>query len=146
VNVSYGNFDIIPLHDAAKFPDHVALNLLQGEDQFGVGRILYTEKVQFQDLNSMAFASFSTSFTFDVNSSEGLSGDGLAFIIVADISSPPSTFSGGQLGLLDLLENGNASNRVFAVEIDTNQNLEYNDPSNSHVGVFYQYSNITSDM
>jgi hypothetical protein len=83
----------------------------------------------------MAFASFSTSFTFDVNSSEGPSGDGLDFIVVADNSGPPSTFSGGQLGLLDPLENGNASNRVFAVEIDTYQNLEYNDPSNSHVGV-----------
>ncbi len=35
MNFSYGNFDnsnLIPLHDAAKFPDHVALNLLQGED------------------------------------------------------------------------------------------------------------------
>jgi len=67
----------------------------------------------------MAFASFSTFFTFDVNNSEGLSGDGLAFIIVADNSSPPSTFSGGQLGLLDPFKNGNASNRVFSVEIDT---------------------------
>ncbi len=138
VNFSYGNFDnstLIPLHDAAKFPDHAVLNLMQAQDHIGVGRILYTEKVQFQDLNSMDFASFSTSFTFDVNSSEGLSGDGLAFIIVADNSSPPSTFSGGQLGLLDPLENGNASNRVFAVEIDTYQNVEYNDSSNSHVGV-----------
>jgi hypothetical protein len=138
VNFSYGNFDnssLIALHDAAIFPDHVMLNLLQGEDRFGVGRILYSEKVQFQDLNSMAFASFSTVFTFDVNSPEGLSGDGLAFIIVADNSSPPEAFNGGQLGLLDPQKNGNASNRVFAVEIDTYQNLEYNDPSNSHVGV-----------
>ncbi len=138
VNFSYGNFDnsnLIPLRDAEQYSDHVVLNLVKGEDQYGVGRILYTEKVQFQDLNSMAFASFSTFFTFDVNSSEGLSGDGLAFIIVADNSSPPSTFSGGQLGLLDPLKNGNASNRVFAVEIDTHQNLEYKDPSNSHVGV-----------
>ncbi|CAM6039012.1 unnamed protein product [Sphagnum compactum] len=138
VNFSYGNFDnstLIPLHDAAKFPDHVVLNLLQGQDKFGVGRILYTEKVQFQDLNSMAFASFSTFFTFGVNSSEGVSGDGLAFIIVADNSSPSDKFSGGQLGLLDPLKDGNASNRVFAVEIDTYQNLEHNDPSNSHVGV-----------
>ncbi len=138
MNFSFGNFDnsnIIALHDATKFPDHVALNLLQGEDQFGVGRILCAKKVQFQDLNSMAFASFSTSFTFDVNSSEGVSGDGLDFIVVADNFGPPSTFNGGQLGLLNPLENGNASNRVFAVEIDTYQNLEYNDPSNSHVGV-----------
>ncbi|KAH8938865.1 hypothetical protein BDL97_15G005300, partial [Sphagnum fallax] len=125
VNFSYGNFDnsnLIPLHDAAKFPNHVVLNLLQGQDQFVVGTISYSEKVQFQDLNSMAFASFSTFFTFDVNNSEGLSGDGLAFIIVADNSSPPSTFSGGQLGLLDPFKNGNASN-------------QYNDPSNSQVGV-----------
>jgi serine/threonine protein kinase len=138
VNFSYGNFDnssLIALHDAEKFPDHVTLNLLQGEDQFGVGWILYSEKVQFQDLNSMAFASFSTFFTFDVNSSEDLSGDGLAFIIVANNSSPSTNFSGGQLGLLDPKKNGNASNRVFAVEIDTYRNQEYSDPSNSHVGV-----------
>jgi hypothetical protein len=138
VNFSYGNFDnssLITLRDAEQYPDHVVLNLLQGEDKYGVGRILYTEKVQFQDLNSMAFASFSTFFKFGVNSSEGLSGDGLAFIIVADNSRPPDTFSGAQLGLLDPSKNGNASNRVFAVEIDTYQNPEYKDPSNSHVGV-----------
>jgi hypothetical protein len=51
------------------------------------------------------------------------------------LASPPTTFAGGSLGLLSHVTNGNVSNHVFAVEIDTFQNLVYNDPSNSHVGV-----------
>jgi len=68
----------------------------------------------------MTFASFSTFFTFSVTSSSNtLNGDGLAFIIVANNNPPTHNFSGGTLGILSRETNGNASNHVFAVEIDT---------------------------
>jgi hypothetical protein len=113
-------------------------------DAYGVGRILYPEKVQFQDVKSMTFASFSTFFTFSVNTSNNtLNGDGLAFIIVAKNALPPGTFSGELLGLLSPPSNGNASNHIFAVDIDTFQNPQYNDPKNSHVGVDINSLNST---
>jgi hypothetical protein len=76
-------------------------------------------------------------------SSNDTTGDGLAFIIVANNTFPPSNFNGGALGLLSPMTNGNASNHVFAVEIDTYQNPQYNDPSNSHVGVDINSLNST---
>jgi hypothetical protein len=144
MNFSYPNFEnsyLTTLDDAEIIPDYIELNV---ENAYGVGRILYPEKVQFQDVKSMTFASFSTFFTFSVNSSSNTNnGDGLAFIIVANNTSPSSNFTGGGLGILNRETNGNASNHVFAVEIDTFQNFEYNDPSNSHVGVDINSVNST---
>jgi hypothetical protein len=147
VNFSYDSFentDLILLDDAENILDYLDLNVENGSLAFGVSRILHPEKVQFQDVTSMTFASFSTFFTFSVNcSSTILSGDGLAFIVVANNASPPHNFNGGSLGLLSPVTNGNASNHVFAVEIDTFFNPEYNDPSNSHVGVDINSLNST---
>ncbi|CAK9210384.1 unnamed protein product [Sphagnum troendelagicum] len=147
INFSYPNsgiHNLSTLDDAEIFPDYIKLNAENVSDAYGVGRILYREKVQFQDVKSMTFASFSTFFTFSVNTSNNtLYGDGLAFIIVANNALPPGTFSGGSLGLLSPPSNGNASNHIFAVEIDTFQNLQYNDPSDSHVGVDINSLNST---
>ncbi len=150
VNFSYDSFentDLILLDDAENIFDYLELNVENVSDAVGVGRILYPEKVQFQDVKSKTFASFSTFFTFSVNTSitsSSNSGDGLAFIIVANNTTPPGNFSGGQLGILSHMTNGNASNHVFAVEIDTYQNPEYNDPSSSHVGVDINSLNSTA--
>ncbi|KAH9535418.1 hypothetical protein CY35_17G052700 [Sphagnum magellanicum] len=142
---SFENTDLILLDDAENILDYLELNVENVSFAFGVGRILYPKKVQFQDVKSKTFASFSTFFTFSVNtSSSTLTGDGLAFIIVANNTSPPRNFNGGSLGLLSEVTNGNASNHVFAVEIDTFQNLVYNDPSNSHVGVDINSLNSTA--
>jgi serine/threonine protein kinase len=147
VNFSYDNFgnsDLTPRDDAELFGDYIELNAENASFAFGVGRILHPAKVQFQDFKSKTFASFSTFFTFSVNSSGNTYyGDGLAFIIVADNTPPPRNFSGGSLGLLNPVTNGNASNHVFAVEIDTFPNPQYNDPSNSHVGVDINSLNST---
>ncbi|CAM6012778.1 unnamed protein product [Sphagnum balticum] len=149
VNVSFSydksNYaDLTQLDDAEIFPDYIELDAQNASFHFGVARILHPEKVQFLDVKSMTFASFSTFFTFSVNSSSNNSnGDGLAFIIVANNTQPPSNFSGGGLGIVSRSTNGNASNHVFAVEIDTYYNQEYNDSSNSHVGVDINSVNST---
>jgi hypothetical protein len=72
VNFSYDNFgnsDLTALDDAEIFSDYIELNVENASFDFGVGRILHPEKVQFQDVKSKTFASFSTFFTFSVNSS-----------------------------------------------------------------------------
>jgi hypothetical protein len=147
VDFYYDNFTnsgLTLLDDAEFYQDHIELNVENVSDAFGVGRILYPEKVQFQDVKSMTFASFSTFFTFSVNSSpNNYPGDGLAFIIAANNNFPSSNFRGGALGILSNETNGNASNHVFAVEIDTYQDTNYNDPSGSHVGVDINSVNST---
>lgn len=42
---------------------------------------------------------------------------------------------GGQLGLVNVVNNGDVNNHLFAIEIDTFRNVQYKDPSSSHVGV-----------
>ncbi|CAK9265092.1 unnamed protein product, partial [Sphagnum jensenii] len=147
VNFYYHNFEnanLTLLDDAEISSEGIELNVQNVSYASGVGRILYPEKVQFQDVKSMTFASFTTSFAFSVNStSNTLNGDGLAFIIVANNNSPFHNSSGGALGILSRETNGNASNHVFAVEIDTFRNFEYDDPSNSHVGIDINSLNST---
>jgi len=147
VNFSYANFsnsDLTHFYDASNIFDYLELNVQNVDKDFGVGRILYPEKVQFQDVKSKTFASFSTFFTFLVQiSGSNLTGHGLAFIIMANNTTPTGNSSGGSLGLLSRVTNGNASNHVFAVEIDTFLNPEYNDPSGSHVGVDINSLNST---
>jgi hypothetical protein len=140
----FENTDLTVLDNAEVNSECMELNVESVGKAYGVGRILHPEKVQFQDVTSMTFASFSTFFTFSVNSSSNtINGDGLAFIIVANNNAPPSDFSGGTLGILSRETNGNASNHVFAVEIDTFQNSQYNDPSGSHMGVDINSLNST---
>ncbi|CAM6038580.1 unnamed protein product [Sphagnum compactum] len=152
VNFNYDSFDVTSnltkFGDAIILPGYIELNAVSENSAFGVGRILYPKQVQFQDVKSMTFASFSTFFTFSVNSSSNNNtgdgtGDGLAFIIVANNTSLSGNFSGGGLGILNRETNGNASNHVFAVEIDTYQNPQYNDPSDYHVGVDINSLNST---
>jgi hypothetical protein len=42
---------------------------------------------------------------------------------------------GGQLSLVNVVNNGDVNNHLFAIEIDTFRNVQYKDPSSSHVGV-----------
>ena len=63
-----------------------------------------------------------------------LRGNGIAFVI-----SPTRGWSGGlpnqYLGLFNDTNNGNATNHVVAVELDTVQNEEFKDINDNHVGV-----------
>lgn len=61
--------------------------------------------------------------------------DGFAFIIVSNNSVPTLNNYGGQLGIVNVINNGDVNNHLFAIEIDTFRNVEYKDPNSSHVGV-----------
>ncbi|ONK78064.1 uncharacterized protein A4U43_C02F13890 [Asparagus officinalis] len=79
--------------------------------------------------------SFSTTFVFAILSEiSDLSGHGIAFVVsrTRNLSSAlPSQY----LGLFNISNNGNASNHVFAVELDTILSSEFNDISDNHVGI-----------
>nr|XP_015614941.2 L-type lectin-domain containing receptor kinase IV.1 [Oryza sativa Japonica Group] len=82
-----------------------------------------------------AARSFSTAFVFAIAADYvTVSGNGLAFFVAP--SKNMSTASPSQfLGLFNSENNGNASNRVFAVELDTILNPEFRDINSNHVGV-----------
>ncbi|KAK1684384.1 hypothetical protein QYE76_045232 [Lolium multiflorum] len=79
--------------------------------------------------------SFSAAFVFAIVSNfTVLSDNGMAFVIAP--STRLSTFNAGQyLGILNVTDNGKPGNNIFAVELDTMLNPEFQDMNSNHVGV-----------
>ena len=82
-----------------------------------------------------AVQSFSVAFVFAIVSNfTVLSDNGMAFVVAP--STRLSTFNAGQyLGILNVTDNGKPDNGVFAVELDTMLNPEFQDMNSNHVGV-----------
>ncbi|GLT60504.1 hypothetical protein SLA2020_332680 [Shorea laevis] len=99
------------------------------------GHAFYSSPVKFKSSENGTAFSFSTTFVFAiVPEYPTLSGHGIAFVI-----SPTRGLSDGLasqfLGLFNESNNGNFSNHVVAVELDTIQNKELNDIDDNHVGI-----------
>ncbi|KAG2631433.1 hypothetical protein PVAP13_2NG031100 [Panicum virgatum] len=100
------------------------------------GHAIYPTPLRFRDAssNSSAMRSFSTSFVFGILSAyPDVSANGIAFF-VAESKDFSGAMAAQYLGL-NGSNNGNTTNRVFAVELDTMQNNEFRDISDNHVGI-----------
>ncbi|XP_020160781.1 L-type lectin-domain containing receptor kinase SIT2-like [Aegilops tauschii subsp. strangulata] len=83
-----------------------------------------------------AVRSFSMWFVFGIRTNYpelNLSGHGIVFFIGTKNFS--TAFPGPYLGLLNDRNNGNTTNHVFGVELDTIMTTEFRDPDNNHVGI-----------
>ncbi|KAK3146839.1 hypothetical protein QOZ80_3BG0273190 [Eleusine coracana subsp. coracana] len=99
------------------------------------GHAFYPSPLRFRRSPNGTVQSFSLSFVFGLLSSfSDIRGHGFAFFI-----SPSTDFTDAFpiqfMGLLNSTNNGNLSNHVFAVELDTVQNTEFGDIDNNHVGI-----------
>ncbi|CAN1235390.1 Probable L-type lectin-domain containing receptor kinase S.5 [Linum perenne] len=107
------------------------------------GRILFNNTYKLWDDDDAAAsggggghrtASFNTSFLINIfrltNSS--LPGEGLAFLIAPDLTLPAGS-SGQYLGLTNRESDGNSSNQILAVELDTY--AQGFDPDANHLGL-----------
>ncbi|KAK0585641.1 hypothetical protein LWI29_031693 [Acer saccharum] len=101
------------------------------------GHAFYTNPVTFKNspINGSTLFSFSTTFVFAILSEyPNLSGHGIAFFI-----APTRDLSGAQpsqhLGLFNTGNDGNDTNHIFAVELDTIQNTELSDIDGNHLGI-----------
>ncbi|ERN18048.1 hypothetical protein AMTRI_Chr13g89490 [Amborella trichopoda] len=99
-----------------------------------VGRAFYEFPIRLWDSNTGAVADFTSHFQFVINAfNESLYGDGLAFILAANLDIP-SDSRGGNLGLYDTaVRTNSSSNPVVAVEFDSLKNDW--DPNDNHVGI-----------
>ncbi|KAK6120340.1 hypothetical protein DH2020_046031 [Rehmannia glutinosa] len=85
--------------------------------------------------NSPSTFSFSTHFVFAiVPQLQPLGGHGMAFVI-APTNGLPGSLPSTYLGLFNESNNGNRSNRIVAVELDTLKSSEFNNIDDNHVGV-----------
>ncbi|XP_026444392.1 L-type lectin-domain containing receptor kinase IV.1-like isoform X1 [Papaver somniferum] len=117
------------------------LRLTNTEKKNSVGHCFYSNPVQFHHNSSSSSAngntttavSFSTTFVFAIVSETEISGQGLAFVI-APKRGLPGALANQFLGLFNGKNNGKPENHVFAVELDTSEDVEYDHDSN-HVGI-----------
>jgi len=108
----------------------------------GKGHALHPSPLPFRDpgagaRNATAAArSFSTTFAFAIYGQyAALSSPGLAFLVSAGREALSTALPGKFLGLLNVTDNGTPGARVFAVELDTLLNAEFEDINSNHVGV-----------
>ncbi|CAM0957755.1 unnamed protein product [Alopecurus aequalis] len=103
-------------------------------DTVNLGHAFYPPPLSLHKSPNGTVQSFSLSFVFAIQSvHEGISADGMAFFI-APTTNLSNTWA-QYMGLLNSGNNGNASNHMFAVELDTTQNEEFQDMDNNHVGI-----------
>jgi hypothetical protein len=109
------------------------LELTNGTAQLK-GHAVHPAPLRFRRSAGGPVRSFSASFVFGIIPAYAdLSGHGIVFFV------GKNNFSGAlpsqYLGLLNSSNNGNASNHIFGVELDTIQSTEFNDPNDNHVGI-----------
>ncbi|XP_061992464.1 L-type lectin-domain containing receptor kinase IV.1-like [Rosa rugosa] len=108
---------------------------LTNDTKLKSGHAFYPNPVTFKNSENDTAFSFSTNFVFAIRSEyTTLSGHGIAFVI-APTRGLPGALPSQYLGLFNGSNNGNFSNHVFAVELDTIQNTEFSDINENHVGI-----------
>ncbi|KAG8081411.1 hypothetical protein GUJ93_ZPchr0007g5007 [Zizania palustris] len=108
------------------------LHLTNGTAQFK-GQAFHPAPLRFHERGTVR--SFSASFLFAIRSiAPGVSAHGLTFF-VSPTNNLLSAFSNQFLGLLTRNNNGNTSNHIFAVELDTVQSNDMRDINDNHIGI-----------
>uniref|UniRef100_A0A0D9WV85 non-specific serine/threonine protein kinase n=1 Tax=Leersia perrieri TaxID=77586 RepID=A0A0D9WV85_9ORYZ len=112
------------------------LHLTNGTTQ-SKGQAFHPAPLHFHEhgSNGTRVRSFSASFVFAIRSiAPGVSAQGLTFF-VSPTKNLSSAFSNQFLGLLNKKNNGNMSNHIFAIELDTVLNNDMMDINDNHVGI-----------
>ncbi|KAJ9185241.1 hypothetical protein P3X46_004898 [Hevea brasiliensis] len=98
------------------------------------GHAFFPNPITFKNTNGSVFT-FSTTFVFAiVPEIASISGHGIAFVI-APTKGLRGSLPSQYLGLFNKTNNGNDTNHVFAVELDTIYSSEFDDINDNHVGI-----------
>ncbi|XP_020590207.1 L-type lectin-domain containing receptor kinase IV.1-like [Phalaenopsis equestris] len=100
-----------------------------------VGHAFFPNPFVFLNSSSSELLSFSTSFVFAIFPGyEDISSHGIAFAITPS-NKLTDVLPSQHLGLFNFTNNGDPSNHIVAVELDTIQNREFEDINDNHVGI-----------
>ncbi|XP_058209135.1 L-type lectin-domain containing receptor kinase IV.1-like [Rhododendron vialii] len=135
---SFNNFKApspnLTLDGIAEFTPSGLLALTNGTRQ-RTGHAFYPTPFLFKPSPNSTASSFSTSFIFSIIPEyPTLSGHGIAFV-VAPAPHLPGALPSQWLGLFNGTNNGNSTNHVVAVELDTITSSEFQDINDNHVGI-----------
>jgi len=99
------------------------------------GHAFYPTPLHFRDSHNGTVQSFSVTFVFAIRSTyQIMSLHGFAFII-APSTNFSDAMSNQYLGFMNSQKRGNLSNHIFAIELDTGLNVEFQDIDANHVGI-----------
>ncbi|KAK3129011.1 hypothetical protein QOZ80_6BG0470080 [Eleusine coracana subsp. coracana] len=99
------------------------------------GHGFHPSPLRLRESSNGTVPSFAIAFVFAIVSSYAdFSAHGMAFFI-APTTNFSTTLPAKYLGLTNVQNNDNASNRLFAVELDTIQSVEFTDINANHVGI-----------
>ncbi|GAV64604.1 Pkinase domain-containing protein/Lectin_legB domain-containing protein [Cephalotus follicularis] len=130
-NATANGTDLILINDA-KIDSNV-VRLTNDSNQFSFGRVVYPTKLTMRPTTT-TLSSFSTSFVFSVLPKIASSpGFGLAFFL-SNSTSPPGALASQYFGLFTDATVPLVA-PLLAVEFDTGQNPEFNDPDGNHIGI-----------
>ncbi|KAI8560573.1 hypothetical protein RHMOL_Rhmol04G0268100 [Rhododendron molle] len=124
----------LTLDGIAEFTPSGLLALTNGTRQ-QKGHAFYPIPFLFKPSPNATASSFSTSFIFSIIPEyPTLSGHGIVFV-VAPAPRLPGALPSQWLGLFNGTNNGNSTNHVVAVELDTITSSEFQDINDNHVGI-----------
>lgn len=110
------------------------LELTNGTAQLS-GHAIHRTPLRLRRSPGAGVRSFSASFVFGIIPPySDLSGHGIVFFL-ANSNNFTGALPSQYMGLLNSANEGNATNHVFGVELDTIQSKEFNDPNDNHVGI-----------
>jgi len=108
---------------------------LTNETKQRTGHAFYPNPVTFKNSINSTALTFSTTFVFAIIPEYATLGShGIAFVI-APTRGLPGALPSQYLGLFNETNNGNQTNHVVAVELDTIYSSEFNDINDNHVGI-----------
>uniref|UniRef100_A0A452XQM5 non-specific serine/threonine protein kinase n=1 Tax=Aegilops tauschii subsp. strangulata TaxID=200361 RepID=A0A452XQM5_AEGTS len=99
------------------------------------GHAFYPTPLHFRKSHDDTVQSFSVAFVFAIHSTYPImSRQGLAFVVAPSMNFS-TALANQYLGLMNSQNNGNLSNHIFAIELDTVLNIEFKDINTNHVGI-----------
>ncbi|KAK1409685.1 hypothetical protein QVD17_36214 [Tagetes erecta] len=102
----------------------------------GLAHTFYSLPLRFKSSNSSHVFSFSTSFVFGIVPETTLyTFHGMTFAIAPSKAAIINSSASEYLGLFNRTNDGNTSNHILALELDTFKNLELSDIDSNHVGL-----------
>ncbi|MBA0572342.1 hypothetical protein Golob_002688, partial [Gossypium lobatum] len=136
----------LSLDGIAKLTSNGLLKLTNETGRHEKGGAFYPHLINFKNSTNGSVSSFSTTFVFAIISeSQAFGGHGIAFAI-SPTRGLPEAIPSEYLGLFNESNNGNATNHVIAIELDTVESNNFNDINNNHVGIDINGLNSTSSF
>ncbi|KAH7665053.1 Non-specific serine/threonine protein kinase protein [Dioscorea alata] len=101
----------------------------------GMGHAFYSVPLRFKRSQVDNVASFSTTFVFVISPEHPMLGSAGFTFVLSPSKDLTHSLSNYFLGLVNMTNNGNASNHILAVEFDTWYSPEAKDINSNHVGI-----------